>query len=70
MALDTGIQYVSDEAGCPVSVIIPIELWRELASERETAYLLKSPTMRERLLEAKQQSGGMSLEDVREKLGV
>ena len=31
------IQYVSDEAGQPVSVLVPIELWREIASEREMA---------------------------------
>ena len=35
------IQYVSDEDGQPVSVLVPIELWREIASERETAHLLK-----------------------------
>ncbi|KOR33170.1 prevent-host-death protein, partial [Achromatium sp. WMS3] len=35
------IQYVSDEQGHPVSVIIPIKLWHEIASEKETAYLLK-----------------------------
>jgi hypothetical protein len=34
------VQYVSDESGNPVSVIVPIDLWREIESERETAYLL------------------------------
>ena len=38
------IQYVSDESGNPVSVIVPIGLWREIESEKETAYLLKSET--------------------------
>ena len=38
---DPGIQVVSNEAGEPTAVIVPIELWREIASERETAYLLK-----------------------------
>lgn len=28
------IQYVSDESGNPVSVIVPIELWREIESEK------------------------------------
>ncbi len=37
----TEIQYISDESGKPVGVIVPIELWREIESERETAYLLK-----------------------------
>lgn len=64
------VQYVSDEQGEPVSVIVPIELWREIASERETAYLLKSETMKTRLLEAKERTGGISLEDALAKLGV
>ena len=36
-----GIQYVLDDTGKTTGVIIPIELWREIESERETAYLLK-----------------------------
>jgi len=64
------IQYVSDEQGNPVSVIVPIELWREIESERETAYLLKSEQMKRRLLEAKDREGGNSLEDACEKLGI
>ena len=34
------IQYVSDESGQPTAVIVPIELWREIEAEKETAYLL------------------------------
>ncbi len=49
---ESTIQYVSDENGNAVSVIVPIELWREIESERETAYLLLSAKMRERLLQA------------------
>lgn len=49
----TEIQYISDESGATVEVIIPIELWREIESEKETAYLLKSENMKQRLLEAK-----------------
>jgi hypothetical protein len=64
------IQYVSDEAGNPVSVIVPIELWREIESEKETAYLLKSETMKRRLLEAKERQSGIPFEEVREKLGI
>jgi hypothetical protein len=33
------IQFVSNEQGEPTAVIVPIELWREIESERETAYL-------------------------------
>jgi hypothetical protein len=64
------IQYVSDENGNQTSVIVPIELWREIESERETAYLLKSEAMRRRLAEAKGRQEGISLEDAREKLGI
>ncbi len=70
--MDTGspVQYVSDATGNAVAVIVPIELWREIESERETAYLLKSDGMRKRLLEAKQRTGGVSLDDARQKLGI
>ncbi len=70
MAGGSDILFVSDPEGNPISVIVPIELWREIASERETAYLLSSPSMRERLLEAKDRQGGMNLEETRAKLGI
>ncbi len=41
-----GLQVVSNEAGEPTGVIVPIALWKEIASERETAYLLKSESIR------------------------
>lgn len=66
----TEIQYISDESGEPVGVIVPIELWREIESERETAYLLKSENMKRRLLEAKERQDGLSLEEACEKLGI
>lgn len=66
----TEIQYVSDESGNPISVIVPIELWREIESEKETAYLLKSENMKQRLLEAKERQTGIPFEDAREKLGI
>ena len=64
------IQIVSNEAGEPTAVIVPIELWREIESERETAFLLKSETMKQRLLAARQREEGLSLEDVVEKLRI
>jgi hypothetical protein len=67
---DTDIQIVSNEAGEPTAVIVPIELWREIASERETAYLLKSGTMKRRPLAAAQRQNGLSLDAVVEKLGI
>ena len=66
----TEIQIVSDENGEPTAVIVPIELWREIQSERETAYLLKSEKMRARLLAAMHRKEGIPLEDAIEKLGI
>ena len=70
MASPSEVQYVSDADGKPLSVIVPIELWQEIESERETAYLLKSDAMKRRLSEAKKRQQGISLEVVREKLGI
>jgi len=64
------VQYVSDENGQPVGVIVPIELWREIESERGTAYLLKSAVMKQRLAEAKTRQEGISLEEACEKLRI
>ncbi|PYQ58103.1 MAG: prevent-host-death protein [Acidobacteria bacterium] len=64
------LQYVSDEEGNPTAVIVPIDVWREISSERETAYLLQSEAMKRRLLEARERREGVSLEEVREKLGI
>jgi PHD/YefM family antitoxin component YafN of YafNO toxin-antitoxin module len=66
----TEIQYVSDESGNPVAVIIPIELWREIESEKETAYLLKSENMKRRLLAAQERQDGIPFEEACEKLGI
>ncbi|MGA2580256.1 MAG: prevent-host-death protein [Bryobacteraceae bacterium] len=62
------IQFVCNEAGEPTAVIVPIELWREIESERETIYFLKSETMKQRLLAAKRRQDGLSLDTVVEKL--
>ena len=67
---DSQIQYVSDETGQPVSVIVPIELWREIESERETAYLLRSAKMKERLLRAMSSEEGIPFKEALEKLGI
>jgi PHD/YefM family antitoxin component YafN of YafNO toxin-antitoxin module len=64
------IQYISDEKGNTTGVIVPIKLWKEILSEKETAYLLKSETMKKRLLEAKNRKKGIPFEVVREKLGI
>ena len=70
MAAEAALQYISDATGEQVGVIVPIDLWREIESERETAYLLNSDAMERRLLEARQRQGGISLEDARTELGV
>ncbi len=67
---NTDIQIVSNEAGEPTAVLVPIELWREITSERETAYLLSSETMKQRLLSAAQRRDGFPLDAVVEKLGM
>jgi hypothetical protein len=67
---DSQIQYVSDETGRPVSVLVPIQLWCEIESERENACLLRSAKMKERLLRAMSRKEGIPLEEALEKLGV
>ena len=64
------IQYVSDGEGQTIGVIVPIDVWREIESELETAYLLKSPAMKKRLLEARERTGGLNLEEARARLGI
>ena len=68
--LEQKLQSVSDDEGKLKSVIVPIELWREVLAEQETAYLLKSDAMRNRLLAAMKRQEGISFEDVRAKLGI
>jgi PHD/YefM family antitoxin component YafN of YafNO toxin-antitoxin module len=70
MTSDSPLQIVSDESGNAIAVIVPIDVWREIESERETARLLKSDAMRKRLREAKHRTGGVSLDEVRQKLGI
>jgi PHD/YefM family antitoxin component YafN of YafNO toxin-antitoxin module len=64
------IQYISDEQDKVTGVIVPIDLWREIQSEKETAYLLKSETMKKRLLEAKNRKEGVPFDEACKKLGV
>lgn len=64
------IQYISDEQKNITGVIVPIELWREIESEKETAYLLKSENMKKRLLEAKDRKEGIPFDEACEKLGI
>lgn len=64
------VQYISDEQGDLKAVIVPIALWKEIVSEFETQYLLKSEAMKKRLLEARGRDQGISLEEVLDQLGI
>ncbi len=64
------IQYISDEHENVTGVIVPITLWKEIESEKETAHLLKSATMKKRLLEAKNRKKGIPFDEACQKLGV
>ena len=64
------IQYIADENNNITGVIVPIDLWQEIQSEKETAYLLKSEAMKKRLLDAKNRKKGIPFGEVRKKLGV
>lgn len=64
------IQYVHDENGIVTAVLVPIDIWRDMESENETAYLLKSDSMARRLIEAKERTEAIPFEVVRERLGV
>jgi hypothetical protein len=67
---EADIQYVSNASGEQTAVIVPISLWRVIASERETAGLLKSESMRRRLLEAQDRLQGLSLDATIKKLEI
>ncbi len=67
---DLVVQYISNEQGKVTGVIVPIEVWQEIASELETAYLLRSKTMRQRLLDTKHRQEGIPFEEALEKLGI
>jgi hypothetical protein len=64
------IQYISDEQNNVTGVIVPIDLWQELQSEKETAYLLKSKIMKKRLLEARNRKENIPFDNACKKLGV
>ena len=67
---NVAVHYISDEKGKVTGVIVPIDLWGEIASELETTYLLRSEPMKQRLLEALNRRSGMPLDEVLEKLGI
>lgn len=72
------VQYVTDDAGNPTAVVVPIDEWDALISKvyaveptrDDTEYLLQSEAMKKRLLEAKARSGGRSWEEVKDALAL
>ena len=68
--MEAEVQYVFNQTGEATAAIVPISLWREIESERETAYLLKSEAMKRRLLEARKRQQGLSLDEAIENLGI
>lgn len=66
------VQTICDSSGNVTAVVVPIELWHEMKSEKETAYLLQSENMKRRLLEAIERDGegAVSLEEARAQLGI
>jgi antitoxin YefM len=65
-----GIQYISDEDKKITGVIVPIDLWQEIQSEKETAFLLKTEAMKKRLLKAKNRKEGIPIDEACKKLGI
>ena len=64
------LQLVSDERGQVTAVIVPIETWKEITSQIETNYLLKSATMKRRLHEAMQDPKAVGFDDALQQAGV
>jgi hypothetical protein len=63
------IQYVSDEIGNTMSVIVPIELWHEIESEKNCVFAEKRKN-ESKAFGSKDRNEGISLEQAREKLGI
>lgn len=65
-----GLQFLSNEQGEVTGVVVPIDRWREIESELETQYLLRSETMRKRLTEAMARTEGIPFDEALRRLGV
>ncbi len=67
---DTDFPTLVDPDGRVTAVVVPIDVWREIASERETQHLLASPAMRERLLRGLAADDALPMDDVVARLGL
>ena len=66
----TNIDDLSQAKGPTIPAVIYSLTGAMSPFKKETAHLLKSETMKRRLLEAKERQQGISLEEAREKLGI
>jgi hypothetical protein len=64
------VRYLSDENGSVTDAVVPISLWREIASELETQHLASSPAMKRRLLEAMEETETIPFDEAVAKLGL
>ena len=67
---DADVQYVTNEQGDVTGVLVPIALWREIASELETQHLLASPAMRAHLAAARASTESIPLDEALTQLGI
>ncbi len=58
------LQFLSNGDGDVTAVVVPIDRRNEIASELETQHLLKSETMKNRLLQARSREDGTSLQEL------
>ncbi|MBE2186947.1 MAG: prevent-host-death protein [Rhodothermales bacterium] len=66
----TNVQIVTNEDGEQTAVLVPIDVWREVESWLETAHLLRSDAMRERLLAARASTMRIPMNEVAREFGV
>jgi hypothetical protein len=68
--MEQEVEFISNTRGDVTGVIVPIELWNELAAELETRHLLQNKAMRERLLQARERTEGIALDEAMDRLGI
>ena len=61
------IQTIIDKNGDVTAVVVPVAAWREIAEAIETHHLLRSPTVRDKVVAALNRDGGSAR--LKERLG-
>ena len=72
------VHYITDAKGRKTAAVVPIAEWEQVVealdaherSEKETAHLLSTEAMRRRFAAARQRTGGKTLEEVKDALGL